>query len=114
MSVPIEMSDSISISFQDAFSLESVAVFSSTMGTNLKELAVRYIEHATEVLDISKTSAPQIVTGFVAWLAVDNPWDDIMDNIYMGSNMFDGVNKDNGHYIIDWTGNIVSHYEGSA
>ena len=105
----MEERNSVSISFEDSWGQESVAIFSSHLGKKLIDYADEFISNYYTDHDPTKSPvAGEIMVSFIMWL---NKYKDLSsEDLYLGSDLNDGINYENGHVVIALTGKHVRQY----
>ena len=103
----------ISIAFEDAWREESVALFSTSLGIKLVDLAKQYLYETFDEIESGNVIAGFVMANFIAWLGRNNLVDDSTIEIYLGIDKDDINSMGWGHRVIRVLDGVVSkEYEG--
>jgi hypothetical protein len=104
------MGDRVSISFRNG-DMESVSLFSHWDGISFVERARNYIEKLKKrnpskerCMPLQRMEPRTLMVDFIRDLTRDLKLVD--SNYYLGTDHMDGDNSDNGHHVIDVTGDV--------
>ena len=108
----VQPGNSVSISFEDAYQLASVTLFSATMGMELVNLAKQFIKETVETNnDINSEFSGYLMTKFIVWLSKKDKLKGEPLELYLGEDRYSGRNEDFGHHIISILTTDVSRTE---
>lgn len=97
----VEPGKSVSISFEDAYQIESIPLFSSTMGMELVDLAKIFIKEIVESgEDINEDFSGYLMARFIVWLEHNDMLEYEPLELYLGEDKYSGRNEDFGHHVI--------------
>lgn len=105
----MEKRNSISISFEDSWQQDSVALFSSYLGRDLIKYADEFISDYYPSHNPERSPvAGEIMVSFLFWLSKNKNISD--EDLYLGSDFNDGINYENGHCVISISGKHIREY----
>lgn len=93
--------NSVSVSFEDAYQIESIPLFSATMGMELVSLAKQFVKEVVESNnDINTEFSGYLMTKFIIWLSKNDKLKGEPLELYLGEDRYSGKNEDFGHHVI--------------